>query len=47
MKFKFNADREILKILNNKKFLITGGKGMLGNSFLKQIKLYVKNPRIY
>lgn len=40
-------DQDHLENLSNKKFLITGCKGMLGNSFLHQIKIHVKNPTIY
>ena len=42
-----NEDKVYLEKLSNKKFLITGCKGMLGNSFLNQIKIHVKNPQIY
>ena len=47
MKSVYKEDQVYLKNLSNKKFLITGCKGMLGNSFLNQIKIHVKNPRIY
>jgi len=40
-------DQDHLENLSNKKFLITGCNGMLGSSFLNQIKIYVKNPIIY
>jgi dTDP-4-dehydrorhamnose reductase len=40
-------DQEHLKNISNKKFLITGCAGMLGNSFLNQIKIHLKNPTIY
>ena len=40
-------DFSYLKNLSGKKFLITGGDGMLGSSFLHQLKINVKNPEIY
>ena len=47
MKSIYNQDRDYLKSLNGKKFLITGGNGMLGNSFLNQLKINIQNPKIY
>ena len=47
MKSIYNQDRDYLKSLNGKKFLITGGNGMLGNSFLTQLKTHIKTPKIY
>ena len=47
MKSIYNQDRDYLKSLYGKKFLITGGNGMLGNSFLNQLKVNVLNPKIY
>ena len=40
-------DKIHLKALSNKKFLITGCNGMLGNSFLSQLKRHIENPKIY
>ena len=40
-------DKIRLKSLSNKKFLITGCNGMLGSSFLSQIKTHINNPQIY
>ena len=40
-------DKIHLKTLSNKKFLITGCNGMLGSSFLSQIKKLIENPQIY
>ena len=47
MKNIYKEDQSFLENLSNKKFLITGCKGMLGNSFFNKIKTHVKNPRIY
>tara|TARA_B110000967_G_C18790697_1_gene513166 strand:+ start:35 stop:976 length:942 start_codon:yes stop_codon:yes gene_type:complete len=47
MKSIYNQDQDYLKSLYGKKFLITGGNGMLGNSFLNQLKVNVLNPKIY
>ena len=43
----YNQDQDYLKSLYGKKFLITGGNGMLGNSFLNQLKINIHNPKIY
>jgi dTDP-4-dehydrorhamnose reductase len=43
----YRQDQTYLKNLSGKKFLITGCKGMLGNSFLNQLKAHVQNPKIY
>ena len=43
----YRQDQTYLKNLSGKKFLITGCKGMLGNSFLNQLKTHVQNPKIY
>jgi len=43
----YRQDQTYLKNLSGKKFLITGCKGMLGNSFLDQLKAHVQNPKIY
>ena len=43
----YKEDQIYLKNLSDKKFLITGCKGMLGNSFLNQLKIHVQNPEIY
>ena len=43
----YNQDQDYLKNLYNKTFLITGGNGMLGNSFLNQLKVNIQNPKIY
>ena len=40
-------DKIHLKVLSNKKFLITGCNGMLGSSFLSQLKKNIENPQIY
>ena len=40
-------DQNYLKNLSGKKFLITGGNGMLGNSFLNQLKINISDPKIY
>ena len=47
MTFLNKIDFSYLKNLSGKKFLITGGDGMLGSSFLHQLKINVKNPEIY
>ena len=47
MKSIYRQDQIYLKNLSGKKFLITGCKGMLGNSFLNQLKTHVQNPKIY
>ena len=47
MKSVFNQDKDYLQNLSGKKFLITGGEGMLGDSFFNQIKTHVQNPKIY
>ena len=47
MKNIYKEDQTYLKNLSGKKFLITGCKGMLGNSFLNQIKIHIQNPKIY
>ena len=44
MTFLNKIDFSYLKNLSGKKFLITGGDGMLGSSFLHQLKINVKNP---
>jgi dTDP-4-dehydrorhamnose reductase len=43
----YKEDQPHLENLSGKKFLITGCKGMLGNSFLNQLKFHVKNPQIF
>ena len=43
----YTEDQDYLKNLLGKKFLITGGGGMLGNSFVNQLKTHVQNPEIY
>ena len=43
----YRQDQTYLKNLSGKKFLITGCKGMLGNSFLNQLKAHIQNPKIY
>ena len=43
----YQQDQDYLKNLSDKKFLITGCKGMLGNSFLNQLKLHIQKPKIY
>ena len=40
-------DRKTFYNLDNKIFLITGGAGMLANSFLNQLNKYTKNTKIY
>ena len=47
MKSIFNKDKDYLQNLSGKKFLITGGEGMLGDSFFNQIKTHIQNPKIY
>ena len=47
MRKNFRKDLEILNNLDKKRFLITGGYGMLANSFLKQLKKYTKKTKIY
>ena len=47
MKSIFNKDKDYLQNLSGKKFLITGGGGMLGDSFFNQIKTHIQNPKIY
>ena len=47
MKSAFSQDQDYLKNLSNKKFLITGGNGMLASSFLNQLKINIQNPKIY
>jgi len=47
MKSIFNKDKDYLQNLSGKKFLITGGAGMLGDSFFNQIKTHIQNPKIY
>ncbi len=42
-----NQDQNYLKNLSGKKFLITGYDGMLGSSFLSQLKKYIENPKVY
>ena len=42
-----NNDKIHLKTLSNKKFLITGCNGMLGSSFLSQLKKHIEKPQIY
>ena len=42
-----DQDHDYLKNLSGKKFLITGGNGMLGNSFLNQLKINISSPKIY
>ena len=43
----FKEDINSLKKLSGKKFMITGGNGMLGNAFLEQLNKNVKNASIY
>jgi len=43
----FHKDSKIFYNLNNKRFLINGGSSMLANSFLRQLKKYTKNTKIY
>ena len=40
-------DQVFLEKLSGRKFLITGSNGMLGNSFLTQLKTHIKTPKIY
>ena len=40
-------DQVFLEKLSGRKFLITGSNGMLGNSFLTQLKTHIKAPKIY
>ena len=40
-------DLGFFKKLAGKKFLITGGNGMLGRSFFNQLKININNPKIY
>lgn len=47
MKSAFSQDQDYLKNLSGKKFLITGGNGMLASSFLNQLKINIQNPKIY
>jgi dTDP-4-dehydrorhamnose reductase len=47
MKKVFHKDLKFFNMLKNKKFLITGGSGMLANSFLRQIKKHTRNTKIY
>ena len=42
-----NEDINALKNLSGKKFMITGGNGMLGNAFLNQLNKNVENATIY
>ena len=42
-----DQDHDYLKNLSGIKFLITGGNGMLGNSFLNQLKINISDPKIY
>ncbi len=42
-----SIDKKILFKLNGKRFLITGGAGMLGSSFAKQIKKYTKSTKVF
>jgi dTDP-4-dehydrorhamnose reductase len=43
----YKEDQVYLKNLSGKKFLITGGEGMLGSSFLNQLKTHVQEPKIF
>ena len=47
MKTFLEQDIESFKLLSGKKFLITGGKGMLGSSFVNQLSKNVKNAKVY
>lgn len=47
MKSFFKQDAESLKKLSGKKFLITGGNGMLGGSFINQLTKNVANVKVY
>ena len=43
----FHKDSVIFNNFSKKRFLITGGSGMLANSFARQLKKYTKNTKIY